>query len=65
MVGVYDEGVHPGAQQMIERKRDKRLLEDWNKRFRQIFRQRTEAGTEPCTEDKRLRDHTGPRSGDL
>jgi membrane protein YdbS with pleckstrin-like domain len=42
---------------MIEHERDERFLENWDERFRHIFRERTEARAESGAEDKSLRDH--------
>lgn len=57
MVGVDNEGTNTGRDQVIEHKRDERLLENWDERLRQIFGERAQPRPKTRAENKRLRDH--------
>jgi hypothetical protein len=57
MMGVNDERSNARRNQVIEDKRDERLLENRNERFREIFRQGTQPCAQPRAKDESLRNH--------
>ncbi len=57
MMSVDNERTNAGRDQVIEHKRDERLLENRDKRLRQIFGERTQPRPESGTENKGLSDH--------
>ena len=57
IMGVDDERLHPGRDEMIEREGDERLLKNRDKRLRQILGQGTQPHPKPSAENKSLRDH--------
>src|SRR3954468_5174928 len=51
------ERLHPRRDEMVERKRDQRLLKNRDERFGEVFGERPEPHPEAGAEDKSLRDH--------